>query len=289
MNSRWTKLISQSGNIRIVAVEAATLISEISSRHSLTVDLTQGIGEATLAGLLIASSHKSGERVNLSIQSSGKWKQAVVDAYPEGYARGFISAGKPGDWQTTGRGPWGNGLITVLHTKSSEGNRPYSGTVALETGFLEQDLAFYWNQSEQIPSVVGMHVTVDANGLTNARAVMAQAITGITEDELKKLENSLEKLQKLAATDLTDLSAKVQKIFGGEKFTLVEDTPLEFRCNCSAEKVEEALLLTGAEDLRYMLGDRDNIEVKCDFCSQKYTLNRAKVQDLLRRMSRGNA
>ena len=255
------------------------------------------MSEATLAGLLIAASHKAGERINLSVQGSGLWKQAVVDSYPEGFARGFIQAGVPGDWQNSGRGPWGNGLITVLHTKASEGNRPYSGTVALETGHLDRDLAFYWHQSEQITTVVAFHVEVakdgagasrSSPGLKSACAVMAQAITGISDEERKKIENSAAGLKKITEGEFLDLGAKLEKIFS-TKFTLIEDTPLQFRCNCSAERVEEALLLTGAEDLKFMLGDRENIEVKCDFCSQKYALPRKKVEDLIRRTGKGNA
>src|SRR5688500_2838718 len=120
--SRWNKFISKSGTIRAVTIEATSLIEDIAQRHSLSPELTQGLGEAVLAGLLLASSRKGGERINLSIQGSGVWKQAVVDAYPEGYARGFVSPGKP-DWHNASRGPWENGLITVLSTKSSEGNR----------------------------------------------------------------------------------------------------------------------------------------------------------------------
>lgn len=286
--SRWNKFISKSGTLRVVTIEGVAIIEDIAQRHSLPSEMTQGLGEAVLTGLLLASSRKAGERINLSIQGSGLWKQAVVDAYPEGFARGFVSPGKP-DWHNASRGPWENGLITVLSTKSSEGNRPYSGTVALETGYLDQDIAFYWNQSEQIPTTISMNMSSTKDGVVSARAIMVQAITGATAGDLRKIEHSLDALKKLIKEDVATIPAKLPETFEGEPFSLIEETPLQFKCNCSAERVEEALLLTGSDDLKYMLVDREHIEVKCDFCSNKFQLTRSKVEDMLRRMNRGNA
>ncbi|HEX4924792.1 MAG TPA: Hsp33 family molecular chaperone HslO [Bdellovibrionales bacterium] len=278
--SRWTKYLSKTGNVRVVTIEAKPLIDEIAQRHGLSGDLLQGISDATLAGLLFAACQKGGERVNLSIQGSGKWKQAVVDAYPEGFVRAYIAPGQAEDWSNPSRGPWGNGLLTILHTKNAEGQRPYSGTVSLETGYLDQDLAFYWHQSEQLTSNVV---------ISGPRAILAQAIAGATPEELKMIEACRPELQEIAKADISKPVALLEKAFPNAHFAVVEETPLKFRCNCSQERVEEAMLLTSADDVRYLLGDNDHIDVKCDFCGQKYQLSRQKAESIIGRMNKGKA
>ena len=44
--------------------------------------------------------------------------------------------------------------------KGGEKEQPYIGTVPLLTGHLAKDLTFYWVQSEQIPSAVGLAVNL---------------------------------------------------------------------------------------------------------------------------------
>src|SRR6188768_3345540 len=126
--NRWTKYLSKSGTIRIVIIDAFIVVEEMAANHGLNGPMTLGLGEGTLAGLLLAASHKSGERINLSIQGSGLWKRLVVDADPEGFVRGYIYKGEP---EESTRGPWGNGIITVLQTQNNEGKQPYSGMVTL--------------------------------------------------------------------------------------------------------------------------------------------------------------
>ena len=275
MPSRWTKYISKSGNIRVVAVEGREVIEETIRRHDLSDPMKKGIGEAVLAGLLLAACHKPGERINLSIQSSGPWRQAVVDSYPEGFVRAFIAAGTLGDWKNSSRGPWGNGLLTVLHTKNAEGQKPYSGTVSLETGFLDRDLNFYWQQSEQLAS--------NAVFSKSARqAILVQAIAGATPEEVKVIHECTEELRKLAEQEVLKIVEPLNRIFSESNFSVIEDNLVQFRCNCSQERVEQALLLTSVEDLRYLLGEHTSIDTKCDFCSTHYIVSRARAEELIK-------
>jgi redox-regulated HSP33 family molecular chaperone len=88
--SRWIKCISTQGNIRGVAIQATDLVRELASLHGLHGAGAQGLGEALIAGILLGSYCKSGERVNLNVQGSGGFSQALVDAYPDGRVRGYV-------------------------------------------------------------------------------------------------------------------------------------------------------------------------------------------------------
>ena len=274
--NRWTKYLSKSGTIRIVTIDAGIVVEEMAANHGLNGSLTLGLGEGALAGLLLAASHKSGERINLSIQGSGVWKRVVVDADPDGFVRAFIYSGES---DHSSRGPWGNGIITVLQTQNNEGKQPYSGMVTLGTGFLDKDMSIYWNQSAQIPTTI----VFSKNG---KKALMAQAITGASPEDVEQILSCGPEFRKLVETDILKAGSEWQKIFPEHSFSIMEDTPIAFRCNCSQERVEQALLLTGQDDIRYLIANDEAFEMKCDFCSTVYKVNRERAEELMRTLTK---
>ena len=179
--------------------------------HGLEGDVAQSLGEATVGALMIGSYCKQGERVNLNIQGSAFIKQALVDAHPDGTVRGYVTERhfNPGQVETTRNfGPWGDGVLSVLRTKTGERERPYIGTVPLLTGYLAKDLTFYWHQSEQIPSAVGIAVSVDGKRVTAAGGFLVQALPGASDEELRVIEAHINEIQSLAKTLVRDTTTR---------------------------------------------------------------------------------
>src|SRR5690348_6505749 len=116
--SRWVKCISTEGNIRGVAIQATDLVRQMATQHGLVGRGAQGLGEAVIGALLVASYCKSEQKVNLNIQGSGYFSQALVDAYPNGTVRGYVIERDLNlISQENLTGPWGTGLLSVLRTK----------------------------------------------------------------------------------------------------------------------------------------------------------------------------
>lgn len=285
--SRWIKCISTVGNIRGVAIQATDLVRDSAKLHGLTGSGARGFGESMIGALLIASYCKQGERVNLNIQGSGFIRQALVDAYPDGGARGYVIE-RPLDQQperdSTIEGPWGSGLLSVLRTKTGESKQPYIGTVPLVTGHLAKDLTFYWAQSEQIPSAVGLAVNLDDQGeVTAAGGFLIQALPGASAEEVRTMEGHINQMEPLAE----QLAAEenpihiLSRIFQSTAFMIVEEKPLEFRCECSWERVHRALTLVGAAELRAMLAQDHHATVRCDFCTKEYQIDADGLQRLI--------
>src|SRR5262249_31024480 len=145
---------------------------------------------------------KPGERMNLKVQSDGWAKQAFVDAYPNGTIRGYLVPNPTavvGKEDLTGEGPWGRGFLSVLRMKDVEVAEPYIGTVPLVTGHLAKDLTYYWLQSEQVPSAVGIAVNLEDDGtLASAGGFMVQAMPGATQAEVREIEAQVHSMGNLA-------------------------------------------------------------------------------------------
>jgi molecular chaperone Hsp33 len=240
------------------------------------------LGEAVIGALLIASNSKGEERVNLNIQAQGPVRQALVDAYPDGRVRGYIISSETAP--EPAQGTWGEGLLSVLRTKV-EKSQPYIGTVPLVTGSLAKDLTYYWSQSEQIPSAVGLSVSINSDGeIVGAGGFLVQAMPGATSEEIRLIEDQIHSIQSLAAEvqDDADPVRLLSTIFQDSTFMVLEKRELAFECQCSQERVSRAIALVGVEELKSMLVEDGSASVRCDFCNQSYTIPGSQLEEMIK-------
>lgn len=284
---RWVKIISTQGNIRGVAVQATDLVRSTAELHGLKGMGARGLGEAMVGGLLIASYCKMEERINLNIRGSGFYRQALVDAYPNGTVRGYLTERDAVPYDDTHysaeKGPWGEGLLSILRTKTTETKQPYIGTVPLITGHIAKDLTFYWVQSEQIPSSVGIVVDLKGDRVASAGGFLVQVLPGASPAEVNSIEQRIQEFETLAQDigENGDPLLLLSRIFQSSAFIVVEERALEFKCNCSWERVERALTLVGVKELKAMLKEDNRAEVKCDFCTKAYEVDASALERLI--------
>lgn len=283
---QWVKVVNTGGSIRGVAIEATELLKSVGFLHQINGSVLQGLGEALLSGMLLGSYIKVGERVNLNIQGTGQFVQGLVDAYPEGRFRGYVIPRDPAAVKlgiNNDTGPWGEGLLSVLKTKDSDGQKPYIGTVPLVTGHLAKDLAFYWHQSEQVPSTVGIEVKMRGPEVESAVAFLIQAMPGALDHELKEVEDRIGEVGTMLGFS-RKYNAPIEllaQIFQDTQLMILEERMLSYDCNCSWDRVYRALALTGVAELQDMLNKGEDVSVRCDFCNHSYTVPKAKIQELL--------
>lgn len=285
MHSKWTKCISTQGNVRGVAIQATELVQALTQLHSLRGEAAHGFSEAVMGALLIASYCKGGERINLNIQSSGRIKQALVDAHPDGSVRGYVIEREGELVEYPDAGPFGEGTLSVLRAKEGSREQPYIGTVPLVTGHIAKDLTFYWLQSEQIPSAVGLAVTMDAKRekVMSAGGFLVQILPGATSKEVESIDKHVSEFHSLAkaVSENGEPTFILSQIFQDTAFVILEEKHLEFRCQCSWDRVTRALSLVGVDELQAMLKEDNAAEVRCDFCTKKYKLDAKGLRELI--------
>lgn len=288
MSDLWQKCISNSGTLRGVAISCSELARELANLHQLRGEPAQAFGEALVAGFVLASYCKAGERMNLNIKGDGGVKQALVDAYPDGTIRGYLVPNEQSaiqNYDLTGDGPWGKGTLSVLRKRDAqEGAEPYVGTVPLVTGHLAKDLTFYWSQSEQVPSAVGIAVNLDPEGkLATAGGFLVQAMPGATDAEIREIENQVTHMPNLAR-DIAAGSepiAILATIFQNMQFMILEKKPLRAQCTCSEARMRRALTLVGAAELQAMIDEIGEAVVKCDFCEKEYRASADELRKMI--------
>jgi molecular chaperone Hsp33 len=279
MSSRWRKWITEPGHTRIVALEGTTLARELVAIQALAPVAQPGLADAVVGALLIASSHKSNEAINLNAKGSALFRQAIVDASPEGRARGFLITN-----EELLRSTWGTGVLSILYTKNFEGKHPYTGMVPITDGTLETAINEYYRDSEQLTSRVGFDVGL-RDGKLVARGVLIQAMGGATDEERRVIDAlRAEDLRALAVdADAPDFAARAGRLLGDVTLKETETLPLTSFCTCSVERIERALLLTGEADTRDALGQDPHLSITCDFCRREYTVTADRITTLFSR------
>ncbi|MEW6055758.1 MAG: Hsp33 family molecular chaperone HslO [Bdellovibrionota bacterium] len=280
---KWIKCIAQGGNMIATSICATDLVEEARRRHKLSGPEINALGEALMGGLLLASTCKPGERVSLSVKGDGIFKQTVVDAAPEGKVRGFIISRDLVGNLDQKLGPWQNGLLSVVRLKLNE-KEPYIGTVPVVTGHLAKDLTYYLSQSEQIPSAIGLAVNLEKGGqVSSAGAFMVQVLPGASSAEIAAIEDNIHNLQSLAAevAENSNPTRLLGQIFTDTTFTILDDRPLSFQCNCSKERIGRALLLLGRAELQDMLEKDKGAEVHCDFCGSEFSFGSQDLENMI--------
>ena len=280
---------AKDGMIRIIAGQTTDLVNTGISAHECTPLAAAALGRMLTAGALMGTTLKSEKEVlSLKINGGGEAKGVTVTAYEGGIVKGFI--GNPyGNLPLNSKGKLDvggyigiNGEFTVI--KDLGMKDPYVGQVPIYTGEIAEDLAYYFTVSEQTPSAVALGVLVDtdysikvAGGfiiqmMPNADELLSDLVTYRLE-EIPSITNMLQ--------EHGSIEKVIEYIFDGMDLNILEEVTPEFKCNCSKEKVEAALISIGEKDLEEIYNEGKEEEVKGNFCNAAYKFSNKEIGELL--------
>ena len=164
---------------------------------------------------------------------------------------------------------------------------PYIGQCELVSGEMGMDFANYFTVSEQQPSLVSVGVLVNGDVVLKAGGLLIQPLPGCEESVLEQLELRSPMFASISR-EMT-YAPKEQLIedwFRGMEPELLERTPLRYRCGCSRERMEKALISLGRKELQTLIDEDKGAELGCHFCHSRYAFTTDELKDLLQRASR---
>lgn len=290
MDDYLVRTMTQDGSIRALACVTTHLVDEACRRHGTYPTASAALGRALTGGALMGALLKSGQRQALKFEGNGPLKKIVVEAESNGVVRGYV--GVP-----TVNLPSRDGKLDVAGAVGKEGflrvtkdlrmKEPYTGIVRLYSGEIAEDLAFYLVESEQIPSAVGLGVFVEPDGtVAAAGGFLIQSLPPANEAIIDKLAGHIKELPAISELLRSGKTPEdlLGLIFADIPFTTLEKYVLAFRCSCSRERVEKALISLGLEDLASLLEQQEQTAVTCEFCHENYVFSREELERLLGEM-----
>ena len=286
MADRIARALGHGGTVRALAAVTTDLVEEARRRHDTAPTATAALGRALTGALLLASTIKRDERLSLEFSGDGPLRGVLVDATPDGDARGYVLRPATHLPPRAGKldvgGALGRGVLCVMRVPIAAGAL-YRSVVPLESGEIGADLAGYLLKSEQAPAAVGVGVFVGVDGqVVAAGGYLVQALPGASERALDTIAGRVERLASPSELVREGLSASdILRRIVGEDLALLEEHDARFRCRCSRERVAIAILAMGRREIESVLADDRRAEVTCEFCTQRYVLEEDELRGLL--------
>ena len=150
---------------------------------------------------------------------------------------------------------------------------PYSGHSEIVSGEIAEDFAAYFYFSEQTPTVVSLGVLVDRDlSVLASGGLFVQVLPDTPEEEIIKLEEMIGRLKPISELIEENMSPEdiLNEYFSGLNLTILGSQDVVYKCNCSRERIEQALISVPKEDIKEILEEDGQAEVVCHFCNTKY-------------------
>lgn len=276
------------GQIRAFAAYTKDVVEEARRRHNTSPTATVALGQLLTAGTMMGAMMKNDTDIlTLQIRCDGPLGGLTVTADNQGNVKGY--AVHP-DVDV----PIKNGQINVADAldlgvlnviKDMGLKEPYVGQTILETSEIAKDLTYYYMNSEQVPSSVGLGVLMNKDNTVKCAGGFIIQLMPFAEDAtIDKLEENLKNVT--SVTELLDHGCTpeglLDALLGNLGIEVLDTLPTQFHCNCSKERVEKAVASVGREDLQAMIDDGEDIEVKCDFCNSTYKYTVDELKEILK-------
>ena len=286
---KLVRAITAGGMVQAVAVSTRDLTERARNIQKSLPVATAALGRALAAASMMGNALKE-EAASLTLQIKGGGPLGTLLAVSdhEGNVRGTVENPavdiplREDGKLDVGTAVGNQGTLTVIRDLRMK--EPYVGSVGLLWGEIAEDIALYFVESEQIPTACGLGVLVDRDqSVLSAGGYLVQLLPGAGEETAERLEASLR-----AAGPVTELlkadpdpEALLRAALPGLALEVLEKRPIAYRCDCSRERMERALISLGREELRAMIDEQGSAELTCRFCDNVQRFSREELEALL--------
>ena len=274
------------GQVRVMLCETTAVVQKCADIHETTPVCTAALGRL-MTGTLMLGIMMKGEDESVTVQIKGDGPigslVAVADHGDVRACADFPQLDLPPreDGKLDVGGAVGHtGRMSVI--KDLGMKKQYIGQSELISGEIAMDFANYFTVSEQQPSLVALGVLVSGNAVLKAGGLLIQPLPGCPDEIIDQLE--------LRSPMFADISremtfAPIEQLcedwFRGMEPRILERTPLRYRCTCSRDRMEKALISLGQKDLQSLIDEDEGAELVCHFCRSKYSFSTQELRDML--------
>ena len=292
MADRIVRAISTDGMVQAAAICSRDLTERARQIHKTLPVATAALGRTLAAASMMGNALKSdGASLTLQFKGGGPLGTVLAVSDNEGNVRGYVTnphvdipLRKDGKLDV-GTAVGHEGTLTVI--KDLHMKEPYVGTIDLLGGEIAEDVAGYFVESEQIPTACALGVLVDRDqSVKAAGGYLIQLMPGAAEDTIAKVEGGIMAAGAVSAIleKNDDPEAILRTVMSDFDLKILETCPVEYRCYCSRERVERALISLGRTELEQMLSEQGGCQLTCQFCDAVYEFTAEDIQRLLKNL-----
>ena len=297
-----TMFVMADGQFRGAFYNGTRMVNQMRAQHHLGILETLVLGQAELCAALLIPTMKGREHLTFRYDVNGPAAGFSVEADSTGYVRGHlfqnqIPIEKPlENWDLT---PFlGDGTVTI--SRLGEGMKEaQTGMVEIKYKNIAKDLAWYFDQSEQIHTAFNTSIQFDRQGrVIGAGGMFVQAVPGaggkskisaqtqdsgaedkeeVASDLIRRVENAFRAMPSIGKwfADGGDMEDVIYGLFREFKPTAVLDRDIVYNCPCSLDHYIQAVKhLPPAELSDILARDPEPIEITCHNCGSVYHITK---------------
>ena len=278
MNDYLVRGMSMDGFMKVVAIRSTELVRRGAQIQGTTPNATAAFGRALTAASMMGNMQKvENGSMTMQIRGGGPIGGITVVSDCVGNVRGYVVEpnvplvekypGKLDVGATVGT----DGTLTII--RDLQMKEPYVGSVELISGEIGDDVTAYFAQSEQTPTACALGVLVDTDcSVKVAGGYLIQLLPGAPDETIDAVERGIKRAG--AVTKMLEAGMTPEDILGqvcGEiGVVFMETTEVAYKCYCSRERVEAALISLGKKELAEIARDGKEFPVECQFCDTVY-------------------
>lgn len=283
------RVIAKDAPIKATALSATDLVERARAIHDTWPVATAALGRLLMGASMMGNMLKNEDgSVTLRIRGGGPLGSVTAVSDSQGNVRGYVAnpavdvPRKAHAKLDVGAAVGCDGELTVI--KDIGMREPYVGSVQLVGGEIAEDIAAYFAESEQIPTACALGVLVAPDQTVQAAGgYLIQLLPGATDEVISAVERGIAKVGAVSAKLDQGISPLdlLHEVLGEFELEALETTPVEYRCQCSRERVSRALISMGKNELESLIQDQGSAELTCQFCDKVYHFSEDELKQLL--------
>ena len=292
MEDKITNFLAYDGRIGITCIKSTSMVEEARKIHDLSPVATAAFGRLlTITALMAVEMKNEKDKITIEIKGNGPIGGMLTTANNVPEVKGYVinpyvdlplnEFGKLDVGGAVGQ----DGYIHVI--KDIGLKEPYIGVSNLTSGEIADDFTNYFVSSEQRQAAVALGVLVDKNGVREAGGYLITPMPDATDGDISNVEKgifeagAISKMldEKLSLIDIA------KKVTGDKSIKVIEDCTVPvYKCDCSKEKMANALISIGKNELKNIIEEDGKAELVCHFCNKKYQFNKEELENILKQI-----
>ncbi|MBR2715690.1 MAG: Hsp33 family molecular chaperone HslO [Ruminococcus sp.] len=284
------RCITSDGAIMASAIDSTDIVYKASIIHRTSPVASAALGRLLSATSMMGAMLKSKDAsINLRVAGDGELGPVIAVADSFGNVKGYVSNpscpsthydnGKLNVAEAVGK----NGVLNVMRNLGS--GEPYIGQIELSSGEIAEDIAAYYAQSEQIPTVCALGVLIDKDSsqVLLSGGLLIQLLPGADDNTITKLEENISKLESVTTMLAKGMSTleMCKKALDGFEVEVLDEFEVKYVCGCSKEKIASLIESMPEEEIRDMIEKDHGAKAGCHFCNKTFEFSESDLQAIL--------